>query len=232
MKYLQTYEGLFDLFSKNKQKDSDDIDAICKRHDIKNWTINNGLVDVDGYVELSLFSNPISGFMGVGGILTEIPLKFGNVSVDFDCHDNKLTSLEGAPQSVGRDFNCRRNQLTSLEGGPQSVGGNFVCQANQLTSLEGSPKSVSGNFYCDYNQLRSLEGGPQSVGGIFFCQGNPVYEVWKLISPDDKWNEEHMELLNDYDCIRGGDIVIDRFNEFLRHIGRPEVDSVKGYNNI
>ena len=274
MKYLQTYEGLFDLFSKNKQKDSDDIDAICKRHDIKNWTINNGLVDVDGYVELSLFSNPISGFIGVGGILTEIPLKFGNVSVDFGCHDNKLTSLEGAPQSVGRDFDCHRNQLTSLEGGPQSVGGdfychnnklttlegspesvvghfncghnqltslkgapksvggNFVCQVNPLTSLEGSPKSVSGDFYCDGNQLRSLEGGPQSVGGIFYCQGNPVYEVWKLISPDDKWNESNMELFNDYDCIRGEDIIIDRFNDFLRQIGRPEVDSVKGYNNI
>ena len=229
MKYLKIYENF---------QSEEEITRICQRYGIRNFTINNGLVDVDGNVNLDI---QILSFRGLP-VLTKLPLKFGHVSGYFYCHCNQLTSLEGAPQSVGRDFNCGSNQLTSLEGGPQLVGGDFRCHNNKLTSLEGGPKSVVGNFYSRGNQLRSLEGGPQFVGGGFHCDGNPVFQVWKLIHPgclqsarytgDDKWDEIHMDIFNDYDCIRGEDIVIDRFNEFLRHIGKPEVDSVKGYNNI
>ena len=40
----------------------------------------------------------------------------------FDCYNNPaLTSLEGAPESVGGGFNCSNNPaLTSLEGAPES----------------------------------------------------------------------------------------------------------------
>ena len=34
---------------------------------------------------------------------------------DFDCHDNRLTSLEGAPRRVGGDFNCRSNPVKFTE---------------------------------------------------------------------------------------------------------------------
>ena len=38
---------------------------------------------------------------------------------DFNCYNNKLTTLEGAPSSVGGDFSCSfNNNLTSLEGAP------------------------------------------------------------------------------------------------------------------
>ena len=29
----------------------------------------------------------------------------------FDCSNNQLTSLEGAPQKVGEDFNCYENDI-------------------------------------------------------------------------------------------------------------------------
>ena len=93
---------------------------------------------------------------------------------DFYCTDNQLTSLEGAPSSVGGDFVCYNNQLTTLEGAPTSVGGYFWCSNNYLTSLEGAPSSVGGYFNCSFNQLTTLEGAPSSVGGDFWCSYNKL----------------------------------------------------------
>ena len=78
-------------------------------------------------------------------------------------------------------FNCHQNQLTSLEGAPQTVNGSFNCSHNQLTTLEGAPKKVSYEFICSDNNLTSLEGAPQEVGNSikgskkkFYCENNPV----------------------------------------------------------
>ena len=233
MKYLKEFKIFESVLS--------DIDFLCKKYRIKNYTINgDGTIDVNGDVDLGSLK------------LTKLPLKFRNVSGNFRCnnnqlitleggpqsvgsgfycHYNQLTSLEGCPQSVGRDFYCQYNQLTSLEGSPVSVGGDFNCSDNQLTGLEGGPKSVSGDFFCRNNQLVSLEGGPQSVGGYFNCRNNPIYVVWNLFRDYSK-----IELLNDYDPLREVDgepaILIDRFNDFLMEIGKDPVEKLKGWVNI
>jgi hypothetical protein len=123
---------------------------------------SDGTVDVNGDVNMYNMK------------LTEIPVKFGKVTGYFDCSRNQLTSLYGAPQSVGRDFFCVDNKLTSLKGAPRSVGGDFYCSRNQLTSLKGAPQSVRGDFYCEYNQLTSLEGAPKSIGGGLYCNANKL----------------------------------------------------------
>ena len=46
----------------------EDIDVICKKYGIRNYTINNGVVDVDGDVNLSVQA------------LSGLPLKFGKVT--------------------------------------------------------------------------------------------------------------------------------------------------------
>ena len=97
-----------------------------------------------------------------------------SVGGKFDCSHNYLSDLMGGPQYVGGSFDCSFNQLTSLRGAPQSVGGDFVCGFNQLTSLQGSPQSVDGNFYCSHNRLISLQGSPQSVGEVFYCSHNQL----------------------------------------------------------
>ena len=113
MKHLKLFENF------------QDIDSICKKFGIKNYTVNpDGSVDVDDDVDLSNKG------------LTKLPLKFGRVSGHFDCGDNQFTSLEGSPIHVGGHFECGRNHLTSLEGAPREVGGDFYCNNNQLTSLE------------------------------------------------------------------------------------------------
>ena len=103
-----------------------------------------------------------------------LPVSFDKVDGYFWCNENKLTTLEGAPQSVGRKFWCSNNQLTSLEHCPQIVGGDFDCYNNRLTTLEHSPQSVVGGFKCYSNQLTTLEGAPKSVGGDFSCYNNQL----------------------------------------------------------
>jgi hypothetical protein len=140
------------------------------------WLINpnTDLVDVvDGGVYMSDMS------------LTEIPVKFGEVTSYFNCSYNQLTSLVGAPQSIGGGFYCSYNQLTSLVGAPQSVGGDFDCRGSQLTSLEGAPQSVRGNFYCHGNRLTRLVGKPQLVKGLFFMNlGDIDKEYYHVIIPE------------------------------------------------
>jgi hypothetical protein len=139
------------------------IDKICKKYRIKNYSIKtDGTVDVDDNVYLHEKN------------LKELPLKFGKVTGNFDCGNNQLITLEGAPKVVGDNFDCSRNQLTTLEGSPKLVGGSFVCHHNQLTTLEGAPKVVSDAFYCQSNQLITLEGAPKEVGGNFYCYSNKL----------------------------------------------------------
>ena len=155
------------------------LEKFYKRKDIhKN---EDGSYDVDGNIDLSSM------------MLEKFPVKFNKISEDFWCnvnnlttlegapssvggtfwcHDNKLTDLEGAPRSIGEDFWCYRNKLTSLEGAPNSVGGDFTCTHTKLTSLEGAPTSVGGTFSCSRNNLTDLEGAPKSVGGKFYCDHN------------------------------------------------------------
>ena len=131
-----------------------DIDSICEKLGIKNYTINqDGSIDVDGNVDLSPKK------------LTKLPLKFRNVSGGFWCDNNQLTSLEGSPQSVGGGFSCHYNQLTSLEGCPKSVGGSFWCDNNKLKDVYGIKEGFR-------------------LGGRFNIGNNPVYQIFKLFPED------------------------------------------------
>jgi hypothetical protein len=144
------------------QELKDEIDQVCKKYKIRNYSINSdGSIDVDGDVLFDAF-------------LTLLPsmLKFNKVSGNFDCSGNELISLVGCPTEVGGDFYCTNNRLTSLEGCPITVGGGFYCDGNKLDSLEFCPIVVGGNFDCSYNELISLVGCPVSVGGIFWCINN------------------------------------------------------------
>jgi len=76
------------------------IESICQEYDIQNYTINSdGTVDVDGIVDLSRRN------------LSKLHLKFGRVTGNFYCYNNKLTTLEGCPKVVGGEFYCYDNPL-------------------------------------------------------------------------------------------------------------------------
>jgi len=157
-------------------KDSPTIEWL-EEMKIKNYKINSdGTVDVSGNVDI------------VDKDLETIPVQFGEVSKNFYCLHNNLTSLEGSPKKVGGIFSCSGNNLTSLKGAPEYVGKDFYCSNNKLTSLKGAPKHVGGDFYCNNNNLTTLKGTLKYVGGNFYCSGNNLdytgREIEKIIKID------------------------------------------------
>lgn len=159
------------------------------------WYLNllNHEVHEDGSVSTN------DSFSMANKNLAVIPFNFRSARI-FDCSDNKLTSLKGAPK-YAESFYCQGNKLTSLKGGPEEVEIVFACSRNKLTSLEGAPVKVGGSFYCDFNELTSLEGAPESIGGDFYCQNNknltslkgaPLHTKFRFFS-DNFSDEEYRE---------------------------------------
>jgi hypothetical protein len=161
MKHLQS----FSLFEAQFSSLTPDQEAFLNKCTKGTWSVNRqtGLVDVEGDFYCS-----DKGLESLSGI------SFGHVSGNFSCGRNQLTTLAGAPQTVGGDFGCSENQLTTLTGAPQTVGGDFECNNNQLTTLAGAPQTVDGYFSCSRNQLTTLSGAPQTVGESFFCYYNQL----------------------------------------------------------
>jgi len=106
------------------------LEEFLKRKDITR--LSDGSYNVEGLVNLANLK------------LTKLPLKFNHVSGSFWCEKNQLTTLEGAPKSVGRDFWCYDNQLTSLEGAPRVVGAYFYCRNNKKKFTHADVGAVCG----------------------------------------------------------------------------------------
>ncbi len=82
MKYLKDFK----IFE-NRQSD-EEIHSLCKKYEIRNYTINpDGTIDVDS---VDLYDKD----------LNKIPLNFNRVERYFDINNNNLTSLEGSPNYV------------------------------------------------------------------------------------------------------------------------------------
>lgn len=139
---VDKYGKIYSLLDQYNIEYSFDSDGSPNIYGIEGtFTINdNGVVDVDGYVELNNLE------------LDELPLKFGYVSGKFECNENKLTSLIGSPYEVGGYFSCCDNLLTSLEHCPSEVGEGFYCENNKLTDLDVS-SIIGGDLYCGGNEI-------------------------------------------------------------------------------
>jgi hypothetical protein len=107
---------LFEDFSTSTSLTEDQIKWLDRCTE-GSWNLNpsTGLIDVDDFI---CVQQNLTDFKGVA---------FGQVKGYFDCRVNRLTSLVGAPLTVGMDFVCNNNRLTDLKGAPQTVGMNFIC---------------------------------------------------------------------------------------------------------
>jgi hypothetical protein len=105
------------IISKLGKKETEDF--LNKVVDGQWDVLETGSIYVDGSVDIR----------GMG--LTEIPVKFGYVSRDFNCSDNLLTTLKNAPNHVSKHFYCEGNNLTSLEFAPDYVGQDFWCYSQK-----------------------------------------------------------------------------------------------------
>jgi hypothetical protein len=203
MKYIKKF---------NEGKKS--IKDWCENLNIQKYTINsNGTVDVDYWVDIRQKDLDI------------LPIKFGIITGEFNCQDNKLVTLKGCPRKIGGDFHCGWNQLTtlkygpqyirsyycntnkliSLEGSPEKLNGSFYCVSNKLTSLNGCPKEIHGWFECDNNKLTSLEGGPEVVGSRYRCNNN---ELNTLKGSPKKIEIEFNCSYNNLETLEGGPEIV------------------------
>ena len=133
MNYLKLYENF------------DDIDQICAKYSLSDYTINsNRTVDVGGNVSFNRCN------------LTKLPLKFNYVSGVFNCANNRLTTLDGSPRKVGYIFYCYDNELTSFEGGPNTVLDNYHCQNNDIRDFTGYPTNLDGYVYTNSNAIDEI----------------------------------------------------------------------------
>lgn len=124
-------------------------EKFLSEHNIKNYKLKfqHGtpsvmLVDVEGDVDLS-YQNLIDD-----DITNLHRIKFNIVRGNFNCSNNKLSSLNFCPKHVDGDFNCSDNCLTSLENAPEYVGGDFKCSGNNISDITNLPtKYIGGDFY-------------------------------------------------------------------------------------
>jgi hypothetical protein len=224
MKYLRKYK----IFESNSQ-----IDTICKKYNIKNYTINSdNSVDVDDNVKLR------------DKDLKSIPLNFNIVNGYFGCGYNHLTSLKGCPVRVGNGFYCYDNQLTSLQYSPQYVeSGDFSCGNNKIKSLQYCTELIRGYFSCTYNNLTSLEYHP-TVYGEFWCwnnqintfenfyyykedvyfDGNPIYDIYVLFN-----DMKLIELARSYGFEWKGEIDLYKLDIFLKETEHECKGSLREY---
>ena len=126
------------------------------------WKYNpsTGKVDVKGTFNCQF--QDLTDFKGV---------EFGDVTENFTCSHNKLTSLAGSPEYVGEILWCEDNRLTSLEGGPRLVGDKYSAYGNEIVSLEGLPERRVGIGYQSVN----LRHNPVSAGTFSML----IIEMWK-----------------------------------------------------
>ena len=111
--FTETLQQVREAFSDHFEPMSEEeiIQDLVDRFNL--YQDSNGLWNCDGSVKLNS-----TGF-------ARLPLRFGVVKGDFNCVDNKLTTLEGAPQSVGGVFRCDGNTV-SVEELKQTVSRTYL----------------------------------------------------------------------------------------------------------
>ena len=122
--------------------------------------LGDGAYDIIGNVDFSeLDLNSLLEVMDVLKELipSEIPVRIRKVHGSFDCSNNNLKDLKGAPEEVEGAFDCNYNQLETLEGAPRYVGVYFDCSHNKIISLKGAPKYVGKDFICYGNPTKITE---------------------------------------------------------------------------
>ncbi|WP_419764694.1 MAG: hypothetical protein ACNI28_13000 [Arcobacter sp.] len=153
-------------------QNKEDIEKWLHKYDITNYKIlEDNSVDVTGRVKLSdRLAN-----------LSRLPLKFNEITGDFDISDNELTSLEGCPSVVKGDFLAFKNEIYSLKGGPKDVQGNYIILKNNISNLKYAPTIVKDDFICSHNPIDSLEGLNLVQGSIFTNVSLPDIKSQKFV---------------------------------------------------
>lgn len=89
-----------------------------------------------------------------------------------------LTSLEGAPKTIGDGLWIYRCPITSLKGCPEVINREVYINDTKIKNMIGGPKVVNGEVYLTSQSLESLEGAPQYISGNFRIHEGPIPQLW------------------------------------------------------
>ena len=109
----------------------------------------DGSVSVKGDVDFRYNEQgQLNVFDNIGKyIVSRLPFNFRKVTGDFMC-PKQLMALTGSPRHVSGTFTSGpdNQNISSLEGAPDYVGKDFWCMSTLLKSLEGAPEVIKGYF--------------------------------------------------------------------------------------
>jgi len=188
------------------------IKYLCFKHGIECYTINKDYsIDVNNSVYLS------------NKELKKIPIKFNYVSGNFFCANNQLTSFENFPKKIGNKLDASHNKIKTLKGLPDVNG------------LIGYALTFDGFHAIDlsHNEISSFEESKDVYRkrnkSYINLNANPITKVWNYIlsGKEQQDIDELINLINEYDIIRGDEIILHRLNDFLMDQGRNPVKKHK-----
>lgn len=180
MRYIKTYEGLFDYFSrvsKDKRRKIKEIKNgfIKLINDDKLKIVNNWsstLVPISGKGNTCLNTNygkfwininddftvDVAGNVGIrlGHDIKDLPCKFnrinGNFFIELSFAINSF--IDKFPERVENKLTITNCGLNSLKDLPTKyVGEDFVCNSNNLQTFEGLPEYIGGDIDADSNDI-------------------------------------------------------------------------------
>lgn len=131
-----------DIFVPRNNTRFDDLKQEWIKKGYKDEEIHIGNVRSVFYRKIDpIIENTIKVILGDVNImdssLTKLPFKVLEiVTGNFNCSENKLEKLDGAPKWVGGYFDCAYNDLISLDYVPQYIGDWFDCTMNSDLDLD------------------------------------------------------------------------------------------------
>ena len=155
-KILDTVKSIGDFFGISDQDYQIDV-------------TDNGTVNIS-CPELSQ-QHSYSRYYHVSANMSKLPIKFGKVDISFLVTNCGLTTLENCPDIINGSFDCSDNPLTSLIGAPQIVTDHCDMANCGIKSCHGIPKNAK-SYNLKNNEIESLEGLHSNQCEYIDLQGN------------------------------------------------------------
>ena len=141
----------------------------------------DGKFDVDGDVKLMR-------------TVEQMRVSFGTVTGNFDCSNQGLRVLYGAPRQVGGTFSCSNNSLSSLMGGPIEVAGSYEVNRCRLSSMNGIAQKIGrslicvGNHFADYSDRTGNVGDQIIQRSLPICFGRFLKSLHRVLKFIPTWS--------------------------------------------
>ena len=201
MRYIKTYEGLFDYFSKeskDKRKKIKEIkDGFIKLINAYKLRIDNNWGSVIPLNKGNTLLNTEYGKIWINinddltvDVLGDISIRFGYDIKDLPCKFNRINGnffiklsfaigdfIDKFPERVDGKLSITNCGLDSLKHLPTKyVGKDFDCSSNNLQTFEGLPEYIGGDLNADSNDIYICDFLENFEGGVSLYL-NPVQYV-------------------------------------------------------